>query len=88
MDYFILEIPWISHIMISTSYGFTIIKSNFCNRTIQYISYFPINTTLLYHYMKNLLPNIYLLNKVKMLISIKLEDIQILKSRFKMTMVI
>ena len=48
-------------ITISMPYGFTIIKSNFCNQAI-HIPYFSISTTLLYHYMKNLLPNIYLLN--------------------------
>jgi len=60
MGYFILGIRWISHITISMSYNFT--SSNLTSVIKQFnILYFSINI-LLYHYMKNLLPNIYLLN--------------------------
>ena len=59
MDYFILEIPWVSHITISTSYGFTIIKSSVIKQFNIPVLVWPYSTL---HEEFIYLLNIYLLN--------------------------
>jgi len=100
MSYFILEKLWISHITIFTLYGFlrsSNLTSVIKQFNISYIFLLVFSITRPYFitiYMKNLLPNIYLVNnknkqrlkaKQCLKIPLKLKDIQILKSFFTMT---
>jgi len=59
-----LGISWVSHIIDRFPRLIILWSSNLTSVIKQFIHipYFFISTTLLYHYMKNLLPNIYLLN--------------------------
>jgi len=59
MGYFIL-ISWVSHITISTPYDFTIIKSSVIKQFNILCIFLLIRSYSIT--MKNLLPNIYLLN--------------------------
>ena len=60
MSYFILGISGISYY---NFYALWYLPSSNLTSVINKSTYFYISTILFYHYMKNLFPNIYLLNK-------------------------
>jgi len=61
MDYFILEITWLSHITISIPYGSADLTSVIKQFNISHI-FLLVLSRLYFHYIKDLFPNIYLLN--------------------------